>query len=78
MVDGIPIASQAKSALQWLWGDSEGALTTQENFSKRCLVVSQVRSAVEAYNGDQQAAWDTQAEFLSGLDGIPLVGHAKV
>ena len=80
-MDAFPVASQAKSLIQWAAGDSKGAKQTQENFSKQCIVVSQVRSAVEAAKGDKEAARDTQKQFLSMVDGtvsaVPVVGHVK-
>ena len=41
--DSIPVVSQTKSIVQAISGDTEGAARTQENFLKRCPVVSQVR-----------------------------------
>lgn len=55
---------KCKSLAQAIQGDMEGALETQENFSKRCVVVSQLRSAVEAALGDMTAAEKTQQEFI--------------
>ena len=77
-MDALPVVSQVKSAVQWLWGDSEGAYETQVNFTKKFPVVSQVRSAGFALVGNQKEARKTQMEFLGNLDGIPVVGHAKV
>ena len=80
-MDAFPVASQAKSLVQWVAGDSEGAKQTQENFSKQCIVVSQIRSAVEAAKGDREAAKDTQKQFLRMVDGtisgMPIIGHVK-
>ena len=80
-LDTIYGVSQVKSLLQWIFGDSEGAKCTQENFSKGAPIVSQIRSAVEAGRGDHQAARETQMFFLknmeSQIDGIPLIGHVK-
>ena len=42
-VDSTPGISQLKSVVQTATGDVEGALETQENFIKRCPVVSQVK-----------------------------------
>jgi Interferon-induced 6-16 family len=64
-VDSLPVVSQVKSAMQACQGDMQGALETQERFSKQCPVVSQVRSAVEAHRGDHAAALATQREFLT-------------
>ncbi|XP_062576923.1 uncharacterized protein LOC134238829 [Saccostrea cucullata] len=81
MVDGIPIISQAKSLVQYMSGDSEGAKKTQDNFTKQCLIVSQLRSAVEICNGDVEAAKETQSEFVKNMSGLadafPVVGHVK-
>lgn len=65
--DGIPILSQIKSAIQAAAGDLKGASITQDNFSKKCIVVSQLRSAVESgIFQDHQAATNTQLEFING------------
>lgn len=81
MADWIPFVSQAKSLVQFISGDSEGARQTQVNFSKQCVLVSQVRSAVEVFTDGHEAARETQLEFvhvLSGVaNGIPVCGHAK-
>jgi len=61
----IPIVSQVKSAVQACKGDMKGALITQENFSKRCVLVSQVQSAVEAAVVSCEEAEKTQREFIS-------------
>lgn len=80
-MDWIPVVSQVKSAVQAVSGDPEGALKTQENFSKQCPVVSQVRSAVEATRGDLNAARQTQLEFVSlvsnMVNSVPVIGHIK-
>lgn len=79
-VNAIPVVSQVKSAVQAIGGDSDGALKTQEEFSKQCPGVSQVRSAVEA-TYDAEAALRTQMEFVNNLesvaDGTPVIGHVK-
>ena len=81
MADAFPIVSQAKSFVQWISGNSEGAKRTQENFSRQCPFISQARSAVEAISGDPEAALETQKECLNFasnfVDGVPLVGHFK-
>ena len=63
--DSTPVVSQTKSLFQAIGGDTEGALRTQENFSRQCLGVSQVRSAVELSTGDTAAALETQKEFVT-------------
>ena len=79
--DSIPVVSQAKSLVQVIGGDADGALRTQENFSRQCPVVSQTRSLVEVSAGDPEAARKTQEEFGRGMsdfaDRIPVVGHVK-
>ena len=64
-----------------LCNDQEGALNTQENFSRQCPIVSQSRSLVEAIFVSEEAAVQTQLEqfgMLNGLlNGFPLVGHVK-
>lgn len=65
--DSLPLFSQAKSLVQVIGGDVEGARRTQENFSRRCPVVSQARSAIEAAAGNSAAAESTQREFLGHL-----------
>lgn len=80
-VNAIPVVSQLISAGQAMVGDMEGALETQEQFSKQCPIVSQVRSAVEAGCGDCDAATRTQLEFVENLervaDSTPALGHIK-
>lgn len=79
--DSIPMVSQMKSAVQYAWGDKEGARETQANFLNTFPVVSQGKSAYEWWYGDSEAARETQFKFLQGAssfaDGIPAVGHAK-
>ena len=80
-VNSIPVVSQAKSAVQAMTGDLEGARRTQEDFSRGCPGVSQIRSAVEAGCGDSEAARQTQLYFARELEGmadaLPGVGHVK-
>ncbi|KAF2355902.1 hypothetical protein FHG87_013345, partial [Trinorchestia longiramus] len=80
-MDVIPVLSQAKSFIQWICRDPEGARQTQINFSRQCPVISQARSAVEAARGDREAARETQREFFffvgSFVNGIPALGHIK-
>ena len=80
-VDSVPVVSQAKSLVQVIGGDAEGALRTQDNFSRQCVGVSQVRSLVEVSMGDLDAARKTQEEFCKGVDdrlnATPGVGHVK-
>mmetsp|Transcript_53712 Transcript_53712/g.166413 ORF Transcript_53712/g.166413 Transcript_53712/m.166413 type:complete len:292 (+) Transcript_53712:85-960(+) len=67
ILDGLPVASQAKSLLQAASGDREGANRTQHNFTRRCLGVSQLRSALEQMHGDEAAARQTREEFSRTL-----------
>lgn len=80
-VDSVPIISQAKSLVQVIGNDAEGARRTQENFSRQCPVVSQTRSLVEVTMGDADAALETQKQFGHGVndffDGTPGAGHLK-
>ena len=81
MADAFPIVSQAKSLVQLIFRDSEGAKRTQENFSRQCPFISQARSAVEAISGDTDAAFATQIECLhwasNFVDAVPVAGHIK-
>ncbi len=80
-VDSVPIVSQAKSAVQAICLDMEGARRTQENFLDTCPVVSQGKSLVQWACDDAEGAKQTQQKFVGGLsdfaDGVPVVGHAK-
>ena len=80
-MDSLPVLSQLKSLFQAATGDMDGALKTQENFSRRCPVISQARSAVEFATGDTEGARETQVEFWDEVgnfaDGVPVVGHIK-
>lgn len=75
-VDGVPIASQMKSAVQAAHGDSDAAWETQRRFSEKCIGAAQVRSAVQAAGGDLQAAAETQRRFMANahnlLDGSEI------
>lgn len=41
-VNSIPVVSQIKSFVQWLFGDTDGAKKTQEDFVQECPIISQV------------------------------------
>lgn len=41
-VNSIPVVSQAKSGVQLICGDTDGATETQKDFFQQCPVVSQV------------------------------------
>ena len=55
----------------------DSALRTQEEFSRKCIVVSQLRSAVEAGLGDCKAALETQVLFASEIDAVPVLSQIK-
>lgn len=78
-MDAIPLISQGKSLLQFLTGNIEGAVRTQDNFTKQCLGISQLRSGIELVCGEPEAALNTHKEFLRGMkqltDSTPVVGH---
>lgn len=80
-VNSIPVISQAKSAVQAICGDMEGARETQINFIEQAPVISQVNSAIRAIGGDIKGAERVQKRFVNGVsdfaDGIPVVGHIK-
>jgi len=79
--DSIPVISQAKSAVQAIAGDTDGAWKTQENFLRGCPIVSQGTSLVQAMSGDEQGAINTQMYFVNNVsnvaDTVPVVGHIK-
>lgn len=72
-LDGIPLASQAKSLVQAASGNPAAAAQTQDNFTKRCPGVSQLRSAIEHQRGDQAASSVTRAEFDRGVEEANVV-----
>ena len=66
-VDSVPVVSQAKSAVQAIAGDTDGAEATQMNFLDTCPVVSQGKSFVHWCDGDNEAARKTQLKFVKGV-----------
>lgn len=76
-MNSIPLISQIKSAVEAASGNMAAAEHTQQEFSKRCIIVSQARSAVEAVCGNPQAALETQQVFASGIDGWPGLSQVK-
>lgn len=72
--DGVPIASQVKSAIQAGRGDLASAEETQQRFIRQCPVISQATSAVQAALGDNEAALRTQQDFLRALPNT--AGHS--
>ena len=71
-IDWIPVASQARSMVQMLAGDGNGALATQKRFTTQCPIVSQLRSLGELLQGDAAAARRTQLRQLKMLKGLLL------
>jgi hypothetical protein len=63
-VDGVPVASQVKSAVQAARGEREAAWRTQQRFTEQCVGAAQIRSLVEISRGDAEAAAQTQRRFL--------------
>lgn len=45
-VNSIPVVSQAKSGVQLVFGDTDGAAETQKDFLQQCPGVSQVCIAI--------------------------------
>ncbi len=80
-VNSVPVISQAKSTVQAIAGDTEGAKETQKDFLDTCPVISQGKSLYHWLDNDEQAARETQVKFGKGMsdlaDGIPVVGHIK-
>lgn len=81
-IDGVPVISQGKSALQIYNGDPEGAKQTQENFFNQCPIISQSKSALQVINGDFRGAKQTQTNFfykhLEPLsNALPIIGQTK-
>lgn len=70
LLDGLPFASQGKSVVQAMAGDADGAVRTQENFTRRCPVISQVRQHMEQSSGDTEAAGRTQSEFQKSMSEV--------
>lgn len=67
MIDWIPGLSQVKSLLQTFAGDREGAIRTQQNFSRQCPGISQLRSTVQLIAGNPEAAVETQIAFVRNV-----------
>mmetsp|Transcript_52946 Transcript_52946/g.138854 ORF Transcript_52946/g.138854 Transcript_52946/m.138854 type:complete len:254 (-) Transcript_52946:351-1112(-) len=72
VLDSLPVASQGKSVVQVLSGNTAAAAQTQEKFSRRCVGVSQLRQMVERRSGNEAAAAQTQAEFSTALRNTPM------
>ncbi len=75
------MASQLKSAWQFIWLDWDGAVRTQKNFVKRCPVVSQAAAAAAYVVGSREFAHDAWSEGLGTLNSmansVPGLGHIK-
>ncbi|KAM9307388.1 uncharacterized protein KZ484_000717 [Pholidichthys leucotaenia] len=80
-MDAIPVLSQVKSLVQAVCGDTEGAAKTQENFVRKCPVVSQAVALGVLIAGDEDEAEKIFKEGLETIgdfvDGTPVVGHVK-
>lgn len=79
-VDLLPVASQVKSGILWLSGNSEKAAEVQENFVKKGLLGSQGYSIGQAIRGDFAGAVKTQEDFYDNFlvplaEGTPVLGH---
>ena len=48
-MNSIPVLSQFKSLVQVISGDEAGARRTQEEFSRKGIIVSQVNQFINAY-----------------------------
>jgi hypothetical protein len=79
--DSFPVISQAKSLVQVIAGDAEGARRTQNNFLYKNTfpVLSQVCSLGHVIAGDTKEAGNVQKHFakdmMRALDSIPISGH---
>jgi len=80
-MDALPVVAQLKSFALAVSGDWDGAMTTQDNFSKQCVVISQFRSIVELAICSSEAAKETQVVFVCTADDhlqkTPVFGHAR-
>ena len=52
-INSIPVVSQVKSLVQIISGDEEGARQTQEEFSRKGIIVSQVRFLITCFNASR-------------------------
>lgn len=84
IADALPGVSQLKSVALLRGGeeaDPHAARTTQENFIRRCPVVSQVCSVFDLVTKGPEEAVAGQREFLrfasSSADKVPVIGHLK-
>ncbi|CAF1595839.1 unnamed protein product, partial [Didymodactylos carnosus] len=79
--DSLPVISQAKSVVQLIAGNSEGAARTHKNFVKGCPVLLQAVAFGALTQGKIGFAKESQIYFLKNMsnvaDSIPVVGHAK-
>lgn len=81
IVDMMPAISQLKSMVQWLAGDSDAAIQTQNHYINNGFGPSQLRSAYFLVTGETKKAGEIQLTFLDNMeplvDGLPVIGHAK-
>lgn len=72
--DGIPVVSQAKSAVKLISGDKESAKKIHENFLNQAPVISQIKSLRHIVHGNVEAARKTQVKFF-GETIDPVIDH---
>jgi len=84
-MDWVPAVSQAKSLVQTVSGDIEGAKQTQRNFIETFPIVSQVKSLGHFLKGNREKAKKVQKNFITNAGGFtneainstPVIGHIK-
>jgi len=84
-MDWVPGVSQAKSLVQTVSGDTEGAKQTQKNFTDTFPIVSQAKSIGLFLKGHPRKAKDIQKTFVKNvgnfvneaINSTPIVGHIK-
>eukprot|EP00918_Siedleckia_nematoides_P073814 GHVU01161244.1.p1 GENE.GHVU01161244.1~~GHVU01161244.1.p1 ORF type:complete len:435 (-),score=28.30 GHVU01161244.1:1526-2830(-) len=84
-VNSIPVVSQLRSLCQVCCGDANGALATQEHFSRTCILIAPTRAIVELSMGRVDDAEETAhmsnralMDFGEGiLNNVPVIGHIK-
>ena len=84
-MDWVPAVSQAKSLVQTVSGDIEGAKQTQRNFVETFPIVSQIKSLAHFLKGNKQKAKEVQKIFIKStgrfineaINSTPVIGHIK-
>ena len=77
-MDWCPVISQAKSLVQYMFGDREGAYRTLENFLRTCPLIAVFRWIYhKLVTGDEEEAEEPARQCLQFIDVIPVVGHVK-